>query len=145
MRTKCKQLLSLLLVFVLALGLISPVYATTDDGVVLTTEPAATETTDTDFSGVEDGTISEDELRWAAISAELPSPIEGYSPLDPDNPHPYGVPVDNFYPSSIFEVDPYALMPMADMSAIPDEMYDNAILRALEYTGYNVQWLKNKG
>ena len=34
---------------------------------------------------------------------------------------------------------------MADMSLIPDEMYDNSILRALEYTGYDVQKMKDNG
>ena len=124
MDEKRKRVVSLLLVLVLLLGVFPQVYATEN------TVPAAS---------------AEDEERWAKLIEELPDAIEGYDPLDPDNPYPYGEPVDNFYPSSIFEPDPYAVMPMADMSAIPDAMYDNAILRALAYTGYNVQWLKNNG
>ena len=45
MRTKSKRLLSLLLVFVLVLGLMPSVYAATDDGTQPTTEPAVTEAT----------------------------------------------------------------------------------------------------
>lgn len=134
MKTNHKQLLSLLLVFVLVLGLMPSVFAATDVGTQPITEPTPS-----------DGTISEDALRWAELAAELPEPIKGVDPLDPDNPYPYGVPVDNFYPGWVLEDDPYAVAPMADMSKIPEEMYDNAILRALEYTGYDVQWLKDKG
>ena len=134
MKTNHKQLLSLLLVFVLVLGLMPSVFAATDIGTQPITEPTPS-----------DGTISDDALRWAELAAELPEPIKGVDPLDPDNPYPYGVPVDNFYPGWVLEDDPYAVAPMADMSKIPEEMYDNAILRALEYTGYDVQWLKDKG
>ena len=134
MKTNHKQLLSLLLVFVLVLGLMPSAFAATDVGTQPITDPP-----------LNDGTITEDELRWAKLVADLPDPIKGVDPLDPDNPYPYGIPVDNFYPSTFFEEDPYAVAPMADMGRIPDEMYDNAILRALEYTGYDVQWLKDKG
>ena len=134
MKPNSKQLLSLLLVFVLVLGLMPSVFAATDIGTQPITEPMPS-----------DGTISDDALRWAELAAELPEPIKGVDPLDPDNPYPYGVPVDNFYPGWVLEDDPYAVAPMADMSKIPEEMYDNAILRALEYTGYDVQWLKDKG
>lgn len=83
-------------------------------------------------------------LEWQIISDNLPDPIPGYDPHDPDNPYPYGVPVDTFYP--IEEIDPYAVAPAAlDQSYIPEEMRDNAILRALEYTGYDVQYLKKNG
>ena len=134
MKTNHKQLLSLLLVFVLVLGLMPSVFAATDAGA----QPIA----DPEPIG---GSVTEDELRWAELAADLPEAIKGYDPLDPDNPYPYGVPVDNFYPGWVLEDDPYAVAPMADMSKIPEEMYDNAILRALEYTGYDVQWLKDKG
>ena len=86
-----------------------------------------------------------DMIRWAELEAQLPDPIEEYFPFAPEIKYPYGEPQDNFYPSSLFEADPYALMPLADMSAIPDNMYDNSILRALAYTGYDVQWLKDNG
>ncbi len=88
-------------------------------------------------------TISEDELRWADLSCELPTPYEEYFPFDPTIQYPYGIPMDNFYPSSLFEDD--GIMLLADMSSVPEEMYDSTILRALEYTGFDVQWLKNNG
>ena len=197
MKTKCKRLLSLLLVFVLVLGLMPSVYAATDEGTQPTTEPAVTEaatepvgdteptvpettgvTEPTDSSestegteGTEEPTESEEDwtqppeddgmtpeewdlLRWAELEAQLPDPIEEYFPFAPEIKYPYGEPQDNFYPSSLLEGDnrpmmfaanPYAVAPLADMDAIPDEMYDNSILRALEYTGYDVQWLKDNG
>ena len=207
MKTKCKRLLSLLLVFVLVLGLMPSVYAATDEGTQPTTEPAVTEaatetvgdteptvpeTTSaaeaTDPSESTEGTQateaptgaeeetepSEDSdvvwtqppeddgmtpeewdlLRWAELEAQLPDPIEEYFPFAPEIKYPFGEPQDNFYPSSLLEGDnrpmmfaanPYAVAPLADMDAIPDEMYDNSILRALEYTGYDVQWLKDNG
>ena len=134
MKTNHKQLLSLLLVFVLVLGLMPSVFAATDAGAQPIADPAPI-----------GGSATEDALRWAELAADLPEAIKGYDPLDPDNPYPYGVPVDNFYPGWVLEDDPYAVAPMADMSKIPEEMYDNAILRALEYSGYDVQWLKDKG
>ena len=197
MKTKCKRLLSLLLVFVLVLGLMPSVYAATDEGTQPTTEPAVTEAT-TETAG-EDPTVPEttgatkptdpsestegteateepteseedwtqppeddgmsleewDQLRFDALSCELPAPIEEYFPFDPSIQYPYGIPVENFYPSEVlgenpfgvamFASDPYTVAPLADMSAIPENMYDNAILRALEYTGYDVQWLKDNG
>ena len=129
MKIPAKRLLSMLMVFVMVLGIFPRVMAAeTVEGLGSITE--------------EPGVLSE---AWQIISDSLPDAIEGYDPNDPDNPYPYGVPVDNFYPSWYFEEDPYAVSPMANMDLIPDEMYDNAILRALEYTGYNVQWLKDKG
>ena len=208
MKTKCKRLLSLLLVFVLVLGLMPSVYAATDEGTQPTTEPAVTEAATetvgdteptvpettgaaeaTDPSESTEGTqateapteaeeeeteLPEDSdedwtqppeddgmtpeewdlLRWAELEAQLPDPIEEYFPFAPEIKYPYGEPQDNFYPSSLLEGDnrpmmfaanPYAVAPLADMDAIPDEMYDNSILRALEYTGYDVQWLKDNG
>ena len=200
MKTKSKRLLSLLLVFVLVLGLIPSVYAATDDGTQPTTEPAATEVT-TEPVGETDSTEPEttegsevtessdatesseateaptesseatedtqppeddgmsleewDELRFAALACELPSPIEEDFPYDPSIQYPYGIPVENYYPSEVlgenpfgvamFAADDYGISVAADMSAIPENMYDNAILRALEYTGYDVQWLKDNG
>lgn len=208
MKTKCKRLLSLLLVFVLVLGLMPSVYAATDEGTQPTTEPAVTEAA-TETVGDTEPTVPEttgaaeatdpsestegtqateapteaeeeeteppedsdedwtqppeddgmtpeewDLLRWAELEAQLPDPIEEYFPFAPEIKYPYGEPQDNFYPSSLLEGDnrpmmfaanPYAVAPLADMNAIPDEMYDNSILRALEYTGYDVQWLKDNG
>ena len=119
----------MLMVFVMVLGIFPRVMAAeTIEGIGSITE--------------EPGVLSE---AWQLISDSLPDAIEGYDPNDPENPYPYGVPVDNFYPSWYFEEDPYAVSPMANMDLIPDEMYDNAILRALEYTGYDVQWLKDRG
>ena len=209
MKTKCKRLLSLLLVFVLVLGLMPSVYAATDEGTQPMTEPAVAEAT-TEPVGDTEPTVPEttgatevtepsestegteateapteaeeetteppedsdedwtqppeddgmsleewDQLRFADLSCELPAPIEEYFPFDPSIQYPYGEPVENFYPSEVlgenpfgiamFASDPYAVAPLADMSAIPENMYDNAILRALEYTGYDVQWLKDNG
>ena len=129
MKIPAKRLLSLLMVFVMVLGIFPAVMAAETDGSV-------------------DSITDELEVlpeAWQLISDSLPDAIEGYDPNDPDNPYPYGVPVDNFYPSWYYEEDPYAVSPMANMDLIPDEMYDNAILRALEYTGYDVQWLKDRG
>ena len=110
------------------------------------TEPEATETPTEPTEPTEPLTPEEqDMIRWAELEAQLPDPIEEYFPFAPEIKYPYGEPQDNFYPSSLFEADPYALMPLADMSAIPDNMYDNSILRALAYTGYDVQWLKDNG
>ena len=74
-----------------------------------------------------------------------PDPIVAENPYDPDWPYPYGLPLDNDFPDDLLEADPYGIALMADMSLIPDEMYDNYILRALEYTGYDVQYLKDNG
>ena len=208
MKTKCKRLLSLLLVFVLVLGLMPSVYAATDEGTQPTTEPAVTEATTepvgeteptasdpteapdvtepsqsteaTDATEVpteeteatdsseesdedwtqppeDDGMSLEewDQLRFDELSSLLPDPIEEYFPYDPSIQYPYGIPVENYYPSEVlgenpfgvamFAADDYGIATVADMSAIPENMYDNAILRALEYTGYDVQWLKDNG
>ena len=124
MNYKFTRLLSLLLVFVLAFGMV----------------PTAMAAEIGSFSA---GALPEE---WQRISDSLPQPIAGYDPNDPDNPYPYGVPVDTFYPEEVLAEDPYAASLMAlDQSYIPDEMQDNAILRALEYTGYDVQYLKDNG
>lgn len=124
MNNKFTRLLSLLLVFVLAFGMVPTAMA--------------------DEIGSSDaGALPEE---WQRISDSLPQPITGYDPNDPDNPYPYGVPVDTFYPEEVLAANPYAVSLMAlDQSYIPDEMQDNAILRALEYTGYDVQYLKDNG
>ena len=119
------------------------------------TEPEATEDPTESTEPTEPLTPEEQDLiRWAELEAQLPDPIEEYFPFAPEIKYPYGEPQDNFYPSSLLEgesqpmmfaANPYAVAPAADMSAIPDEMYDNSILRALEYTGYDVQWLKDNG
>lgn len=124
MKPISKRLFSLLLAVIVVLGL--PFTA------MAATEPDSSEAA---------GDLP---LEWQIISDNLPDPIPGYDPHDPDNPYPYGVPVDTFYP--IEEIDPYAVAPAAlDQSYIPEEMRDNAILRALEYTGYDVQYLKKNG
>lgn len=107
-----KRLLSLLLVFILTLGMFPTVMA---------------------------ATVEED--------PDLPAPIEGYDPLDPDNPYPYGLPVTEYIPEDVLELINSGAMLMADdnQGSIPDEMWDNTILRALEYSGYDVQRQKDKG
>lgn len=120
------RLLSLLMVFVLAFSMFPTAMAAEIDTPLISTDPLPEE--------------------WRRISDSLPQPIAGYDPNDPDNPYPYGVPVDTFYPEEVLAADPYAASLMAlDQSYIPDEMQDNAILRALEYTGYDVQYLKDNG
>ena len=74
-----------------------------------------------------------------------PDPIVAENPYDPEWPYPYGLPVDNDFPDDLLDIDPYGIALLADMSLIPDEMYDNSILRALEYTGYDVQKMKDNG
>ena len=124
MNNKFTRLLSLLLVFVLAFGMVPTAMAA-------------------EIGSSDAGALPEE---WQRISDSLPQPITGYDPNDPDNPYPYGVPVDTFYPEEVLAADPYAASLMAlDQSYIPDEMQDNAILRALEYTGYDVQYLKDNG
>lgn len=78
---------------------------------------------------------------------DLPDPIAGYDPNDPDNPYPYGLPVTEYIPEDVQELLNSGVMLMADdnQGSIPDEMWDNTILRALEYTGYDVQRQKDKG
>ena len=91
MKPISKRLFSLLLAVIVVLGL--PF-----------TAMAATEPDSSQASG-------DLPLEWQIISDNLPDPIPGYDPHDPDNPYPYGVPVDTFYP--IEEIDPYAVAPAA--------------------------------
>ena len=133
MKNNATRLLSLLLVFVLVLGMFPTAMAAENDEAAVETEPSSSEPT-ADVTGE----ISDLPDPWQIISDSLPEAIIGD---DPNHPYPYGLPVDNYFP----EEDPYGIMLMADMEAIPDEMYDNAILRALEYTGFDVQWLKDNG
>ena len=124
LKTISKRLLSLLMAVILVLGLPSTAMAATDVG----------------SSGDAEALPEE----WQIISDNLPEPIPGFDPNDPDNPYPYGVPVDTFYP--VEEADPYGIAMLGlDQSYIPQEMRDNSILRALEYTGYDVQYLKKNG
>ncbi len=81
---------------------------------------------------------------------DLPAPIEGYDPLDPDNPYPYGIPMTDVVPEDILErinngMYGISLMAADTQGNIPDEMWDNTILRALEYTGYDLQKQKDNG
>ena len=80
---------------------------------------------------------------------DLPAPIQGYDPLDPDNPYPYGLPVTEYIPedelAQLNSHATFALRSAANQGSIPDNMWDNTILRALEYTGYDVQKQKDNG
>lgn len=135
MKIPSKRLLSLLLVFVLVLGMFPTAMAAEIDG---STEISEDESVDSITEELE--VLSE---VWQLINDSLPDAIEGYDPNDPDNQYPYGVPVDTFYPE---EEDPDGIALMAlDQSYIPEEMWDSTILRALEYTGYDVQYLKDNG
>ena len=115
MKVKAMRILTLLLAMVLMFGL---------------------------FPGVAQASAYED--------PDLPAPIEGYDPLDPDNPYPYGLPVTEYIPEDELArlnggVSTFALRAAAGQGSIPDEMWDNTILRALEYTGYDVQRQKDNG
>lgn len=115
MKSRFMRLLSLLLVCVLLLG----------------TMPAAM------AASVED-------------DPDLPEPIQGYDPNDPDNPYPYGYPVTDIVPEDILErinngMQGVKLKAAANQGSIPDHMWDNTILRALEYTGYDLQKQKDNG
>lgn len=81
---------------------------------------------------------------------DLPEPIQGYDPNDPDNPYPYGYPMTDVVPEDILErinngMYGISLMAADNQGSIPDNMWDNTILRALEYTGYDVQKQKDNG
>lgn len=81
---------------------------------------------------------------------DLPEPIQGYDPNDPDNPYPYGIPMTDVVPEDILErinngMYGISLMAADNQGSIPDNMWDNTILRALEYTGYDVQKQKDNG
>ena len=167
MSIQCKRLLSLLLAVLLVMGLPFSAMAATTDGSSTETEPETTEpettpvTTDpvttepdateptseaTDPTETEpDSTEPEETESVNTLSAEhqriLNELPQAYMGDDPEHPYPYGVPVDNLFPEEIM----LFAMARASMEAIPDEMYDNAILRALEYTGFDVQWLKDNG
>ena len=152
-----KRVLSILLAIILVLGFPSTVMADTVAGgsettvaeLLDATEPVSTQASDPsqpENSG--DTTVPTDPPAEDAEETGLiitPDPIVAENPYDPDWPYPYGLPVDNDFPEDLLEADPYGVALMADMSLIPDEMYDNAILRALEYTGYDVQKMKDNG
>ncbi len=165
MQANIKRFLSMLMVFVLILGLIPSAAAATDDGTkeiapAVTEETTPTETTPIETTSPTDPTepteapedtedvwepTPEDLERWAELASQLPSTIQEEFPYAEGIQYPYGEPQENYYPGYLLEPDPYGISLLADMSLIPDEMYDNAILRALEYTGYDVQWLKDNG
>ena len=167
MATIQKRGISLLLVLVLMLGMIPSVSAAEIDAEA-STEPAETspsettqpvetlppETTEPEPTTPAETTPEETEPPETqpeeteavkTLSAEhqriLDALPQAFMGDDPAHPYPYGLPVDNLFPE---EVQRRAMM-RASMSAIPSEMYDNSILRALEYTGYDVQWLKDNG
>lgn len=123
------------------------------------TAPDETEVTDEAAAPEETVTPEDTEDEQPDIEEEVPSedfvdvsdfnftePILGYDPSDPDNPYPFGIPVDNFFPADLMEFSNSGIMLLAAVQgSIPDEMWDNSILRALAYTGYNVQKLKDNG
>ena len=157
MKPITKRMLSLLMTVILVLGLPSTAMAATDMGSSTetvaavtepeeTTEPTTEETEAVDPTEPTEPTEADDtDSEEQEVLIITPDPIMEDNPYDPDWPYPYGLPVDNQFPADLLDVDPYAVSLMADMSLIPDEMYDNYILRALEYTGYDVQYLKDNG
>ena len=112
-----------------------------------TTEPAEETESQEETEPVEDSeTTKEAEAEEVSEGITItPDPIIEENPYDPNWPYPYGLPVDNDFPDDLLEADPYGIMLLADMRLIPDEMYDNYILRALAYTGYDVDYLKDNG
>ncbi len=120
-------MLSMLLVAVLVFGMFPTAMAASADGA------GETEPSDT-----------------GVVSEELPAPVEGNVYNDPNNPYPYGFPVTEYVPEDVLEyinsgMVGFALMTADTQGNIPDEMWDNSILRALEYTGYDVQKQKDNG
>ena len=107
------------------------------------TMPAPVET-DTPVETEAPAADAEPESEPLYDTSYLPDPIPGYDPLDPSNPYPYGEPVDNFYPPE-FDMDDSNGIMLMSQGSIPDSMWDNSILRALEYTGFNLQKLKDNG
>ena len=70
--------------------------------------------------------------------------------MHPDNPYHYGIPMTDVVPEDILErinngMEGIKLRAAANQGSIPYEMWDNTILRALEYTGYDVQKQKDNG
>lgn len=127
MKTHVTRLLSLLLALVLVGSMMPAAMAASYDGAG-ETEPSS----------------SGDAL------ADLPDPIEGYDHNDPDNPYPYGLPVTDVVPEDVLAfinsgISGFATMAADNQGNIPDEMWDNTILRALEYTGYDLQKQKDNG
>ena len=143
MKSITKRMLPFLMAVILVLVLPLTAMAATDLGssteIITTMEPVTEEVVDSTEVTEISGPNPADTL------VITPDAIREENPYDPDWPYPYGLPVDNDLPEDLLEADPYAISLLADMSLIPDEMYDNAILRALEYTGYDVQWLKDNG
>ncbi len=165
MTNSLKRLTAFALVLVLSLGMIPSAFAAEVDAEPVETEPAATETTEateateptaptepatTETDG-ENGEFDpfaptpEDLARWAELASQLPEPYTGEWPYDPSVKFPYGEPQENYYPSYILNPDPYGISLLADMSQIPAEMYDNSVLRAMSYAGYDVDWLRDNG
>lgn len=165
MNVNLKRILSLLLAIILVIGLPISAMAATVDGSTEETEPTtpteetapapleptepleteATEPAITDPTEETEPTVTEETEPEEETELPATEPAEEAEPTLPDAALSVGEQVENYYPANLLEPDPYAISLMADMNQIPEEMYDNAILRALEYTGYDVQWLKNNG
>ena len=123
MSIQIKRLMSLLLAVLMVIPIPISAFATSaqEDGTA--TGPGTTEPLSTEHQPISD-----------ALPEDDGGGVSEYT-------HSYGLPADNFFPAE----EQTRAMARADMEAIPDEMYDNAILRALEYTGFDVQWLKDNG
>ncbi len=123
MKRPLRQTFSLLMVFVLLLSFMPAVFAETEAGEQLQED-----------AEVIDATPEELEY-WAQLANQLPEAIAV------DGAYPYGIPQDTFFPGEFLTEDS-GIMPMAAKEDIPPEMYDSMILRALAYTGYDVDYLK---
>lgn len=127
MKIPVKRVLSLLLVFMLLFGMMPTAMAASADDTG-ETEPPTSE----------------------GVDSDLPAPVEGTVYNDPNNPYPYGFPVTEYVPEDVLEyinsgISGFAMLAADNQGSIPDEMWDNSILRALEYTGYDVQKQKDNG
>lgn len=142
MQIKTRRLFALFLAFVLALGMFpATVFAAEDPGSDQSTDVPEESATDPPTDPVQEEI--DIESIWAEIAAALPEAY--YDPSNPDNPYPRGIPVDNFFPEE-FYMDP-SLFPSlyTSESQFPANMWNNDVLDALSYLGYNVQWLKDNG
>lgn len=82
MKTLCKRLVSMLMVFVLILGLMPSVYAAADDGTASATEPTVTETTAPAETEAEPTIVTE---ATSPTETEVPTVSETEAATEPEN------------------------------------------------------------
>lgn len=137
MRNTIWRMFSLFMAIILVIGMV-PATAFADEGIPGNESEGTAE-------GAEADPLEEIEIEsiWAEIEASLPPAF--YDPSNGGNPYPKGYPVDNFFPAE-FYLDPALLpVPFTLESNYSAGMWDNTVLDAMQYLGYDVQWLKNNG